>query len=336
VSDESPFGVVSETETTPIDVVTQLFNEWVFAPLRIIWDDYRGRTGLLLLLVYLFMGTVGTMVWPGPNSRRGEALVTPFSNAQYPLGTDGVGEGLLSLMIHATPAMLKMIIAGVLVGTSVSIVVALAAGYIGGTVDRVLMTFTDVLMSIPGIPLLLILAAVFEPRNPYVVGTILSINSWAAGSRGMRAQVLALRRKEYVEASEAMGQTTGNILLKDILPELAPLITMGALGGATSIIQSAVGLYFLGILPFTTLNWGVVLNMAYQSAGVLYSPDAAHWIIIPLVTLTGLNFAFTMLAQSMDQVFNPRVRARHLRSEAEAEFGRDESETTTGGDELLQ
>lgn len=333
--DSSPFDTVSDTDVTAMDTVQEMFVDWVYAPLGVMWSDYRGRIGLTILVVYLFLGTVMAQVWPQPSPYGAPTMVGPFQELSHPLGTDGLGQDMFGLMVHATPAMFKMIIAGVLVANALGVVVGLVSGYVGGTVDRTLMTVTDVLISIPGLPLLLLLAAILEPRNPYLVGVILSINAWPAQARGLRSQVLPLRDKEYVESSRSMGLSTSNILIKDILPNLAPLIAIGALGGATSVITQSVGLYFLGILPYTNLNWGVVLNMAYESSGALYSIKAAHWLLVPLVTITGLTFAFTMLAQSLDQVFNPRVRARHLEGTADVNVEDDAGETTSTN-EMIQ
>ncbi|MCU4743986.1 ABC transporter permease [Halobacteria archaeon AArc-m2/3/4] len=310
-NDDSPFHARAEYDATPGDVVLELLDIWVFTPARILWNDYRGRFGIILLSLYIAMGTVGTIVVPEPGIGQGDTLMQPFQSLEHPLGTDGLGQDMLGLMVHATPNMFRMIIAGAVFGGVLGIAIGLIAGYEGGTLDKVLMTITDSVGSIPGLPLLLILVALIDPSNPYLVGIILNIQGWTGAARGIRSQTLAIRKKEYVEVSEAMGESKSNILFKDALPELLPMIIFGFLGGATGIIHASVGLYFLGILPFDHLNWGVVLNHAYQQSGALYSLDAAHWLLIPAVVITGMTVAFVMLAQAFDQVFNPRVRARH-------------------------
>lgn len=325
----SPFRSRSEYDATMADVFEEMMEVWVIAPMKIIWNDLRGRIGISIVIFYILMGTVGVVYWPEPRTAAAPRLLQPFELLRYPLGTTGFGQDLLGLMIHSTPAMLKMILAGAVFGGVMGIAVGMVSGYMGGTVDKVLMTITDTLGSIPGLPLLLILVALIEPTNPWLVGMILNIQGWAGGSRGIRGQTLALRNKEYVEASRAMGQSTSNVLFKEILPELMPMIMIGFLGGATSIISASVGLYFLGILPYTTQNWGVVLNTAYQQSGALYNLEAAHWLLVPLFTITLLNFGFVLLAQSLDQVFNPRVRARH-----EARKQSPEEEAPEGDEEF--
>lgn len=311
-TDETPtFGVMAEDDQTTLGYYEAQLNRWIVDPFSILWSDYRGRFGLIVVTFYLLMGTVGVMLVPVPTTNMGPILLKPFENPNFILGTDGLGQGMLSMMVHSTPAMLMMMFSGAIFGNLLGVTFGLISGYRGGTTDRVIMTFTDTLSAIPGLPLLIILAAIIQPKNPFLVGIIINIQGWAGGARVIRSQVLPLADEEHVEAARALGQTTSNVLVKEILPHLLPFIFIGFLGRATRIITASVGLYFLGVLPFSNQNWGVVLNYAYQSSGALYSTRAAHWLIVPLVTIVGLTLGLTLLAQAFDQVFNPRVRARH-------------------------
>jgi peptide/nickel transport system permease protein len=80
---------------------------------------------------------------------------------------------------------------------------------------------------------------------------------------------------------------------------------------ARGVIFASVGLYFLGILPFSGLNWGVMMNLAYTAAGSLYTWSSAHWLLLPMITIVWLSFGLIMFGQAADKVFNPRLRARH-------------------------
>lgn len=307
---QSSFAVEADYDETLLDHYQTQFDIWIGQPMRILWNDYRGRTGIIIIALYVLMGTVGTLVVPTPTTNQGEGLIVPFTNPRFPLGTDGLGQDLLGLMVHATPDMFAMMLAGALFGNLLGVTLGMIAGYMGGNIDKVIMTFTDSIGSIPGLPLIIILAALIEPTNPFLIGIIVNIQGWAGGSRGIRAQVFPVRKNEYVEASEALGEPVSNILVKDILPNLLPLVFIGFMGGMTTVIHASVALYFLGILPFEANNWGIVLNYAYYSSG-FWNLSAAHWLLVPSVTIVGLTFACVMVAQSADQVFNPRVRARH-------------------------
>jgi len=334
--DASAFETTATYEETALDVYQDKFDQYIAEPTRILWDDYRGRFGIIIATVYLLMGTVGASVIPAPEPNMGPRMVQPFTDPQFILGTDGLGQGLLSLMVHATPPMLKMILAGAVFANLLGVSVGLYAGYVGGVTDKAIMTIVDTIHAIPGIPLLIILAAILQPSDPFLVGIILSVQRWTGRARTVRSQVIPLANEEHVEASRALGQSKSSLLVGEILPHLMPYVFIGFLSGATYIVFASVGLYFLGILPFTTQNWGVVLNFAYEQSGALYSLEAAHWIVVPLVTIVGLNVGLTMLAQAFDQVFNPRVRARHrARRQSEKRETQDEFSTIDEQEDLL-
>lgn len=323
-SSELPFETVSSGTMSRWDRYKIIFDEWIIAPVRIIWSDWRARIGALILLVYTLMGTVGVRYVDTAEVGEGGRLVKPFQNPEYPLGTDSVGNDLFSQIVHSTPPMLEMVIAGAVFTTIMATIVGTLSGYKGGRVDRLLMTFTDILMTIPGLPLVIVIAVTLEPRSPWVVGIIVTINSWAGLARSLRSQVLTMREESFVEASRLMGISTPRILLKDIVPGVMPYILVNFVNSARSVIFASVGLYFLGILPFNQLNWGVMMNQAYSSGGALYTMDAIHWLAVPMATIVFLSFGLILFAQGTDRLFNPRVRARHA-SSLESESTEDSS-----------
>lgn len=318
------FGTIPEQEeTSRRERLGQLFEMWVLTPFRIIWSDWRARVGTLILLGYIGM-VAATLVVPYPRTNETERLLGPFQDPYFPLGADGLGQGLLRQVIHATPAMFKMIFAGAIFATVLAAVIGLVSGYKGGKVDRVLMTISDIVITVPGLILVIVLATWFEPRDPFVVGILLASHRWAGFARSLRAQTLTVREESYVEASRALDLSTRSIVTKDLLPNLAPLIAIYFMNACRGIIFSSIALYFLGVLPFSTLNWGVQLNLAYIDGGAMYSLSTAHWLIVPMVAIVGLSLGLILLAQGMDRLFNPRIRAKHDTSlETEDEEGMD-------------
>lgn len=286
-------------------------DQYLLVPARVLWSDWRARVGALIVAGYITMGTVGVLLVPEPATNQGDLLVPPFQTLQFPLGTDGLGQGILRQIVHATPAMLLMIVAGATFTVVLASIVGTLAGYEGGRVDAALMTFADVVMTIPGLPLIIVISAFFKPSQPMLVGIILSVNAWAGLARSIRSEVLSLRNAEYVEAARLMGLRRHTIVLEDVLPNLMPYITMNFVQTARNIIFASVALYFLGILPADTFNWGVMMNLSYQTAGALYTLESAHWLIAPMLAIVGLSLALTLLAQGADRLFNPRIRARH-------------------------
>lgn len=288
--------------------IRELFDE-LYATGKIAWSDWRTRVSLIVLSIYALMGTVGAAIVDEPNMYA-EEWIPPFHVWSAPLGTNQYGQSVLDAIVSSAPTMYMMILAGGIFATLVGATIGIVSGYKLGRVDEILMTFTDVAMTIPGLPLIIVVSAIFEPSNPIVVGILISINSWAGQARGIRSQVLTIREESYVEASRFMGVNTSGILLRDITPQLLPYILVGFVSTSRQVIFSSVALYFLGILPFEGTNWGVLMNYAYR-AGAEQTPSQFHALLFPILAVVCLSWAMIMLVQGLDRVVNPRIRAKH-------------------------
>ncbi|WP_436936469.1 ABC transporter permease [Halovenus marina] len=307
-----------ETDSDNRSDLYKTFDQYVAAPARVIWSDWRGKLSIVLIAFYVFMGTVGVVLVPTPESDVALSYLSPFQMLEHPLGTDLQGRGILRLLVHSTPAMLKMVAAGALFTTIVATIVGTVSGYKGGRVDSVLMTFTDIAMTIPGLPLVVVLSAIFQPESPALVGIILAINAWAGLARALRSEILTLRDESYVEASRAMGISPRTIIEWNILPNVMPYIMIRFANAVRNIMFSSVALYFIGILPTRNLNWGIMLNEAYNQ-GAMYSFGRMHTIVIPFIAITAFIYAFVLFAQASDSVFNPRIRVKSEKTASESE-----------------
>ena len=257
----------SDTEVTTKERLQDFYAEFIYKPGLVAWDDPRTRIGGLILFVYILIGTVGTWLYPEPTSNQVPRNLVPFQNWNAPFGSTRRGVDVLAMAIHATPPMLIMIAAGGIFATVIALAIGTLAGYSGGTVDTVLTSFSDIAMTIPGLPLIMVLAAVFHPDSPVLIGLLITINYWAGLARSIRSQVLTLREESYVEASRTMGMSTPRILFKDVIPNLMPFVLVNFANAARYVVFTSVGLAYLGILPTSVPNWGVDLNNAYKQAG---------------------------------------------------------------------
>lgn len=307
---ENVFETTSDTTITRNDYYRRRFENLVLNPARIIRSDTRALVGGAIILAYILVGTVAVALYPVPEPDQGPPLVGPFHTLTFPLGTDAVGRDILGMLIHSTPAILKMMTSGALFATLIATSIGLLAGYGRGRVDGMLMFCADVAMAIPVLPLVMVLAVIFEPTSPWIVGLLLSVNAWGGTARTIRSQVLTITSNNYVEASGIMSLRLRTILVKDILPNIAPYVSIQLVRTARGVIFAAVALYYLGVLPFVSTNWGVMLNQA-QKSGALINISAAHWILAPTIAIVGLVYGLILFAQGTDRIFNPRVRARH-------------------------
>ncbi|KTG11469.1 ABC transporter permease [Haloprofundus marisrubri] len=309
--DDSLFTRTSDVPAlTRKEKLVRTVDRSLYAPLAVIVRDWRGLIGGTIIALFVFFGTIGTSLVDKPTMMEGPIFLSPFTNWEYPLGTGVMGQDILEQVIHATPAMLQMVLAGALLSVTLGTLIGTVAGYRGGTTDKVLMMATDVVLTIPGLALIIVLASIYQPESPIVVGLILGIDNWPKLARTIRSQVLSIREESYTEASRIMGLSQFHILRKDVISNLMPYISVNFANSARLIIFESVGLYFLGILPFTTLNWGVMMNEAYAGAD-LTSMQEIHWLLVPMALIMIVSLGFILFAQALDRIFNVRLRARH-------------------------
>lgn len=318
----------SSTEVSRRDRLEELYQHTIYEPAVVAWSDSRTLLGIGILSVYLLMALVEVFgLWRNPSPNQAKGFLSPFQNMQYPLGTTQSGVDLLALIIDSTPFILLMVLAGGVWATGVAVVIGTVSGYKGGVVDTIITSISDFFMAIPGLPLVIILAITFSPENPIFLGVILTINYWAGLGRSIRSQVLSIREASYVEAARTMGTSTPRIILKDVLPNIMPYVMVNFVLAARYTIFASVGLYLIGALPYTGQNWGVTLNNAYTRGG-LFSMQAFHWLLVPIVAIVGLAFGLILVSQGMDRIFNPRVRTR---LSGESESTETETETSSTG-----
>jgi peptide/nickel transport system permease protein len=306
---EIPLDSVSVEAVTRRDRVERyLRGRW--ETFLVAWADWRFKVGVFLVLGFVLMGTLGPMAVAEPSYTDGNTWESPSYVGENPLGTDQFGQNILALIVHATPDMLLMLLAGAVFATGLGAMIGIASGYKGGHTDEVLMTVTDTAMMLPALPLIIVVGAIWEPTSPVLVGILVSINAWAGTARSLRSQVLTIRDESYVEASRIMGVSTPSILRNDVTPQLLPLILVNFVMAGRGVIFNSVALYFLGVLPVEGVNWGVMLQKAYD-AGAVTSQNLFYTVFWPLLTIVLLSWGLIMLSQGLDRVVNARVRDRH-------------------------
>jgi peptide/nickel transport system permease protein len=287
--------------------------DWVIVPGKIIVRNKKGLTGLIITLGFILLAVIGPMMIPEPRSFSCPIYEPPTilkwpPSFEHPLGCDYVGEDIFAQIVYGTPIVLEIAFIAGLLTTLIGIVVGMVAGFKGGMVDSVLMAITDIVMTIPGLPLIIVLSTVIRTYDPFTIGLLISIRWWTGLARSIRSQVLSIRQQDYIEAAKALGMRTHHIIFSEIMPNLMGFIAINFIFAAIGAIYASVGLYFLGILPFSTYNWGVMLNMAYKQAGALMTVKSLHYILSPIIAIILLQTGFIFLSYSLDEIFNPRLR----------------------------
>jgi peptide/nickel transport system permease protein len=232
----------------------------------------------------------------------GPSLAPP--NAHYLLGTDQAGRSVLTLIIWGTrPSLVIGVIATVLTMVLGS-AIGLIAGHYDGAVSRVLMAITDWFIALPGLPLAISLAAVLGQGNASITIAI-AVTSWPGTARLIRAQTLAVEARPFIERAKALGAGHTQVMVRQVLPNVTPLILVSStltIGGA---IISETTLTFLGLGNPTDVSWGSMLNQAFGQGAVT---AGAWWYVIPPgIAILIVVLGFTLVGRAVENILNPRL-----------------------------
>jgi peptide/nickel transport system permease protein len=280
--------------------------------LRALWriskSDKPALVGGVIVLIYLVVAIVGPMVVHIGYQQNSSLAYLPPS-LKYPLGTDFLGNSVLSELIIGTRPIMEVGLAAAVMVVVVGVTVGLVAGYLGGAADQIVMRITDVFLTIPGLPLVIVIASIVKTTNPLALAGILSIAGWAGLARAVRSQALSLRTSDFVDAAKVQGLPLRNMVGRQLLPNVGPYVAIHFLLAVTDAIYAEVGLYLLGVAPISGTNWGIMINLAL-SQGALYTSQSALYLFSPMLAIVFLQIALVYFSRAMDRLFNPRLRVQ--------------------------
>ena len=221
------------------------------------------------------------------------------------LGTDQYGSDLWSQLVNGSLISLYVGLLSAILSVGLGLIVGLSSGYMGKYVDEVLMRFSDMLLVVPTLPLLIVLIAVIGPGLENLI-LVIGLLGWMGFARLVRSQVLTLKERPFVEAARAVGAGKIHIMGKHILPNVMSLVYVSLATSVPGAIVAEAALSFLGFYDPSRMSWGRMLYEAQGSGGVRYW----WWVIPPGLCIALLAIAFIMLGFALDEVFNPRLRMR--------------------------
>jgi peptide/nickel transport system permease protein len=253
---------------------------------------------LFVLSADLLAHLTGHSFWQGELKNQ---FLPPFSPG-YLLGTDANGRdvlvraaygGRISLVVAGLASLLLLVF-----GSSIGAV----SGYFGGFIDSVLMRIVDVLLCIPGLPLLILVFTLYRP-GPYLLAFFIALFGWAGGARLIRGEVLSLRSRDYVDAARVLGASNARIIFQHILPNVVPLIIVSLSLSLPGLILTEAALSFLGFgVQIPTPSWGNMLENARE-----YFTRSWPNVFIPgfLIFITVL--AMSLVGNGLRDALDPRL-----------------------------
>jgi len=221
------------------------------------------------------------------------------------MGTDHEGRDLWSQLMYGAGISLYVGVLSTIVAIGIGLTVGLMAGYLGRVVDEILMRICDVLLVLPGLPLLIVLVAVLGTSiNNLII--LLGVLGWMGFARLVRSQVISLRERPFIEAAKAVGASKTHIMVRHILPNVMSLVYVTLATTVPGNIVAEASLGFLGFTDPNRMSWGLMLNNLNMSAAF----QNWWWVIPPGLCIALIAIAFILFGYALDEVLNPRLRLR--------------------------
>jgi peptide/nickel transport system permease protein len=277
------------------------------------WATFRqdrvGMAALAVLGLFIAVAVLAPVLADPSELSEATAQGRPFSppSRQYPLGTDEFGRSVLALMVWGSRISLLVgllaTVGAMLIGSTVGIV----GGYAGGKSDAVLNAVTNWFLVIPWIPLAIVLAASLSP-GLVTISIVIAITSWASTARIVRAQVLSVRERMFVERSRALGAEHWHVMTRHVLPNVLPIILANTVLMVAVAILSETTLAILGLGDPNSVSWGTIIQGAFAQGAITIG---AWWYLLPPgIAIALVVLAFMLVGNALDEVVNPRLRGR--------------------------
>jgi peptide/nickel transport system permease protein len=280
---------------------------WAGRALRTLWSNRKARVGMSILTFFTAVALLAPVLAPHSPTA---TTFTPYANPNGTnwFGTTGDGQDVFSQMIYGARVSLLVAVAAGFTATLVAVTFGLIAGYRPGIIDEVLSFATNLALVIPGIPLMIILAAYIPSRSVWTVVFVVALTSWATGSRVIRSQTLTLRSREFVTAAQFSGERLFRVAFREILPNMTSLVAASFVAASTAAVLAEASLEFLGLGNPSTVSWGTILFNAQQQNALL----TGQWVMIfaPGLAIALLALSFTLVNFGIDALSNPRLREK--------------------------
>jgi peptide/nickel transport system permease protein len=281
---------------------------------RMLLRNKSGFIGFLGVLFFVVVSVFGPLFVPyegQPQFQRrlpGATSLFQGPSAEFPLGLDWQGRSVLSHIVNGGQVLIITSVLAGLFATGIAVVAGSMAGLLGGIVDQLFSAISNFILTIPQTPLLLVLAGLIKLDNHILLALLFAVLNWPALMRAIRAQVLSLRERDYVEAAIALDLGTWHIILREVFPNMVSYIAVNMIFSVRAAMYGLVLLVILGLVPLKEPDWGVMIFMGRQQ-GALFNPSATSMLIAPIMAIAVFQLCLVLFTRSLEEIFNPRLRS---------------------------
>lgn len=274
--------------------------------LRYLRRDKVGAAAFVVFGLFVFMAIFGPMI-TSSSKRTDLSMIYKPPSREHILGTDYAGHDNFSQIVRGTRSVMLVGALAACMSTAIAVTLGALSALLGGRFDASVLLITDVVLTIPYIVLLGILATFLKLDSAVFLAFIIAAVAWPTLLRAVRAQVLSLKEREYVEAARVLDLGTPHILFREVLPNMTSYIVINFVVAMTSAIYGQIILYFFGLVPLTGDNWGLMIQIAYYK-GAMFFKDSLWYIMSPIAAISLLQLSLVMISRSLEEIFNPRLR----------------------------
>jgi len=270
-----------------------------------IWSNGKARIGIIVLGLFILIAIFAPLIAPYGASENGFDRSSDPTAAHW-LGTTAAGEDVLSQLIWGSQISIFVGMVAGLLSTLIAVAIGLSWGYTRGFVADVINFIVNLFLVIPGLPLMIVIAAYLSGGGIGMIIVVVVITGWAWGARVLRSQTQSLRSRDFVTAAVFSGESSFRIVFREILPNMTSLIVGSFFGAATAAILAEAGLEFLGLGDSSIVSWGTMLFWAQNSNALL----TGQWALLfaPGLCIALLATSLTLINFGVDGISNPRLR----------------------------
>ena len=274
-----------------------------------VWQNKMARVGVIIIAIFVLMAVLGPMLMPFKTTDIADSREAIFNapSLEHLLGTDNQGRDVLAYLVNGARSSLMVGLTATVISMVLGTIIGIAAGYIGGWVDNLLMRVTDFFLVLPWLPFCMVLAAILG-NSVWNIILVIGLTGWSSTARIIRAQTLSVKEQPYVERTVSIGAKKGYIMVKHILPNVFPLVFSEGILIVSSSILTETSLAFLGLGDPTNPSWGTMLNDAYSTGAM--TVGAWWYFITPGICVILVALGFTLMGYAFDEILNPKLKKR--------------------------
>lgn len=271
-----------------------------------IYRNKRSFVGFLILMMFVFFATVGPEIITIKEFGFSGRYQGP--SWEHILGTDYQGRDIFGLLVHGSRDVLYIGFCSALFSIIIGFLLGAIAGFVGGWVDRIIEFVANIFLTLPQIPVLLIISAFISVSNQLVMSLIIAFLSWAQLCRMVRSQMMSLKKREFISVCRVMGFSKLYIIVVEMLPNMVSYLAIAFIQSMQSAINMSTLLIMMGFAPFSASHWGTLQTTAQNAAAGAFAPKMLLFLFSPMACFALLSTSCVLFASGLDEALNPRLR----------------------------